>query len=348
MLNVITEGLPAGGSLNKLMAANFDPRVLRPWQDTSGQNFFDRPDGSVSAAMAGSATLKRDEWLDIDSTVIEVARTRLRGIRDLETYGLVKTLPNALGKTMYGWETVSDMGPDQVNMDMVLRPQNERLLFGYENIPLPVSLKGFDLNARFLAVTRRDGSGIDTAQARKAAMKVVEGMEDRLFNGWGFSYGGGTLYGYTTYPHRNTGSLLASWTDSGTTGVMCLKDILAMKEKLRLNKQHGEVIIYISPDYEKKLDEDYKSESNITIRERILQLSGIREIAVSDFLPYDTVLMIQLDRGTIELIKGMDPTTVQWDSEGGARLHFKIIALSVPRFSVDDEANCGIVHFTAP
>ncbi len=347
-LNVIHEGLPAGGALNKLVMSNWDPRVLRPWMDDDGRCFYDGQAGSVRAAMAGTATLRKDEWLKIDETVIEVAQNRLRGIRDLQTYGLVKNLPGAMGMTVYAWETITDLSGPEANMDMVSRARNERLEYDMESIPLPVLFKDYEINARFLAVSRRDGSGIDTIAARLATQKVVQGMEDRLFNGWDFTYAGYTLYGYRTYPKRNTGNLLGSWTASATTGVMKLQDILNGRQKLRDNKMFGNFIVYVPSTYEIALAEDYKSESDKTVKQRILEVDGLVDIKVSDYLPNDEIILVHLDKTTVTLINGMDPTPIQWDTEGGTRLHHKILALSVVKFATDSAGNCGLVHLVAP
>ncbi len=40
----------------------------------------------------------------------------------------------------------------------------------------------------------------------------------------------------------------------------------------------------------------------------------------------------------------MDITTVQWESVGGMRLNFKVMAIQVPQLRADHYGNCGILH----
>jgi hypothetical protein len=50
----------------------------------------------------------------------------------------------------------------------------------------------------------------------------------------------------------------------------------------------------------------------------------------------------------IRMVIGMDVTTVQWETMGGMRLHFKVMAIMVPQLRADYNSNTGIVHGTAP
>ena len=62
-------------------------------------------------------TLRKDEWLEIDRAVIEIARDRLTGVADLVSAGLTINLVNGLGTTVFQWEDMSDMTAADINME---------------------------------------------------------------------------------------------------------------------------------------------------------------------------------------------------------------------------------------
>ena len=45
-------------------------------------------------------------------------------------------------------------------------------------------------------------------------------------------------------------------------------------------------------------------------------------------------------------VNGMDITTVQWESSGGMRINFKVMAIQVPQLFTDYNRRTGIVHGT--
>src|SRR5688572_27041238 len=91
-----TRGGAGAGVAMKLLQSGFNVDALRP-QDT----------------------LRRDDWIFFDNTVVDIARTRLIGIADLIRQGLVMNLPNALGHTRVEWERIGDMDPAEISMAAV-------------------------------------------------------------------------------------------------------------------------------------------------------------------------------------------------------------------------------------
>jgi hypothetical protein len=56
--------------------------------------------------------------------------------------------------------------------------------------------------------------------------------------------------------------------------------------------------------------------------------------------------MVQMTSEAAQAINGMAPTLIQWESQGGLRLNFKIMAIQVPLLRADFDGNCGIAHGT--
>jgi len=315
-----------GGSMSqRLLAANMDVAALRT-----------------------NATLRREEWLEYDTAIIEAAQDRLVGVADLLGRGLRYGLTNGLGKTVLESENISDMRDAEVNMDGVTRGQNDAVNYEIVGLPLPIIHKDYQISIRKLAASRNTGEALDTTQARLASRKVADTQEDILFNGYGtFAFGGYNLYGYTNFPSRNTGTLGAAWTDSGTTGADIVDDVLAMKQDSLDAKMYGPYILYIPAAYETKLDEDYSdAKGSNTIKERIMQITNIQDVKVADKLAADNVLLVQMSMDVVRMVEGLPLTNVEWEEQGGMVFLYKVMTISVPNLRTDQDGNCGITHYT--
>ena len=88
----------------------------------------------------------------------------------------------------------------------------------------------------------------------------------------------------------------------------------------------------------------FKSNSDKSIISRVLEIPTLTDIKVADFLTADNVLMIQMTSDVVDMVVGMQPTTVQWETQGGFLLNFKVMAIMIPRLKNTDAGRSGIVH----
>jgi uncharacterized linocin/CFP29 family protein len=288
--------------------------------------------------------LRRDEWKMFDRTVVHIARKRLIGIADLMRAGLTMNLPNALGVTRLEWEMDTDMTPADITMSGLSRSENDRIEFTNTGIPIPIIHKDFNINIRALESSRRGGTPLDTAQVGKATRMVVEKAETMLFNGYTGLGSNNTIYGYLNAPNRNTGSVTASWNTA--TGAQIVADVLAMIGRAQADHMYGPYVIYVSTTAYTHMADDYKAESDKTIMERVMAIPGISAIRATEELSGNNVLMVQMTSDVIQLINGIQPTLVEWDSHGGFVKHFKVLAIMVPRLRNDSENQSGLVHYS--
>lgn len=304
--------------------------------------------GMDANVLRTNATLRKDEWKSMDEKVIEISRQRLIGVGDLMTRGLVYDITNGMGTTVLEVENASDMEAAEVDMDGATDSKSDRINFDIGYLPLPIVHRGFNINARVLESSRSRGQSLDTMQAGVAAMKVAEKVEEILFTGSGtYTFGGGTVYGYTDFPRRNTGSLSANWDASGDPGAGIMADVLAMKQASITDLHLGPWILYVPTAYDTVLDDDYSSNySGVSIRKRLLEIGGIEDVKVADKLTANNVLLVEMQESTVRIVNGMQPTTLQWDSLGGMKLHFKVMAIQVPQLRADQDGRCGIQHWT--
>lgn len=300
-------------------------------------------------AMVANATLRRDEWKDLDMAVMKAARERLVGIEDLRSRGLTFNLTNGMGRTVLEYHDMDDPGSAQVSMDGINRDQADTPNFTTNYLPLPIIHADFHYNERVLQVSRNMGDPLDVSMGEAAARRVAEQMENYLFTSTSFTYGGGTMYTYLSHPHRNTGSLTGNWDSSAQEPWVILKDILNMKQDSINAKHYGPWMLYIPTAYETVLDEDYARTADAgarTVRERILAIDGIDGIKVADTLTANNVLLVEMSSQTVRLVEGMAVSPVQWSTEGGMLHNYKVMTISVPQIRSDQYQKCGIVHYS--
>lgn len=306
---------------------------------------------AVFAAQVGlqvnaDTTLTKEEWLELDSAVEGVSREELTVYDYFVGKGLTKPLKNAFGTTVLQWQTVSDSQSAIMTMDGVARGQGDRVQYADKFLPVPILHADYEINARFLAVSRKDGNGVDTEEAANAARRIMEKKEDLLIGTGTYTFGGGTMYSLLNFPDRNTVTLTGDWNLSGTTGAEIVDDVRRLKRANKDALRGGPAVLIIPNDYEDKLGQDYSVSggSLMTIRQRIMLLGGITDILVSERLADNNVLLVELNKRTIEIVTGMSLTNIFWEVEGGMVGKYKLMEITVPRFKSDYNGNSGIAH----
>ena len=299
-----------------------------------------------------SATLRRDEWKQLDDAVLMVQRERLTGIADLESRGLTYTLTNPMGTMVLHYEDMDDSMEVEMTMDGVSRAKNDRPNYETKYLPIPIIHGDYEIGARELEASRKLGTPLDTTKAEQVARRISEKLERLLFTKTTYTKGGGTIYSYISHPNRNPQTLTLNWDDTTKTSAQILADVKAMKQKMLDDHFYGPYVIYIPAAYETVLDGDYintvagtqTNGTNDTIRERILKIEKIEAVKVSDFLPANNVVMVQMTSNVVRLVKGFAMQNIEWKSEGGMVTNYKVMTIQVPQIRATQSGQCGIVH----
>lgn len=300
------------------------------------------------AALRTLDVLRKDEWKVFDEALVREAQIRLQGVADLIGAGLTKRIPNGLAKTILEYEKISDLDPATVSLDGVTRGENDTVDFELAGLPLPITHKDWYLNLRRLLASRSEGGeGLDTTQSELAGRKIGEEAESMLFNG-GKTFGGLTIYGYTTHPDRNTVSFGAggAWNQAAKTGAQIIADVATMVGAAEADRSFGPYWIYVGGGASLKLNEDYTANYAKTILNRILEYPKIQKVTIVDTLASDEVVMVQPTRDVVQWVIGEDLQTVQWDFEGGFQINFKGFQIGVPLIKSDIQLRSGIVHMS--
>jgi len=360
-----TDGRAQGEIAAQLLSnGKMDPNRMRPFIGKDGGSYYsvysggdptDKSNYKVVPALNTNATLRRDEWKQLDDAVVRAKDYRLGGIEDLISKGLTFQLGNAMGTTVLEWHDVVGNLEAEMTMDGVTRGLGNRVDWKFNYMPIPIVHVDYNLNLRSLETSRNMGNGLDTTLAERATRAVMEHLENMLFKKLTYSFGEkdshnhNTIYSYVNHPDRNQISLIHAWNDSATTGKDIVDEVISWKQVSIDDRHYGPWQIYIPPAYETVLDEDYvgatpdTAPSN-TIRQRIMNISGITGIKVIDTLAADTVLFIQMTPDVVRLVQGLPIQNIEWQTEGKFVSHYKVMTIQVPQIRSDADGRSGICH----
>lgn len=331
--------------------------------------------------VTNATALRKEEWLQLDSVVVRAARFRLRAYADLSASNSFGGF-NGMGKTILERETMSDPGEAIVDMDGLTEGRSDAPQFQLQGLPLPITHSDFWFSSRKLTISRNTGTPLDTVMGEASGRRVGEMIEKTTIGvTTGITYGGAStqitgygrtssVYGYLNFPARLTKTNIT--TPTGSNAASTLADVLSMRQSLINNKFYGPFMLYHSNDWDTFLDNDYiLSGGNVatqTLRERLKAIEGIQDVRRLDFLfgtaptypnntsgltppggnvditlkPF-TWIMVQMTSDVARAVNGMDITTVQWESVGGMRLNFKVMAIQVPQLFADHYNDCGLL-----
>jgi hypothetical protein len=324
------EGMRATGSIaQRLMDGGFKANTLRT-----------------------NSTLRKDEWKEYDKALVQAAVRPMRAVAALRSMGLTFSIGNGMAKTVLEYEDVSDMSDAQLSIDGETQGDNDRVVVSIKYLPLPIISKPWFLGARTLAAARLAGGGLDTTQTETAGRKCGETLEDMLLNGTGaspFSFGGGTIYGLTDHPSRNTLAMGTDW--ASATGKAIKDDILEMIRLAQLDLFYGPYTLFVSSNCQPHMGDDYSSNYSKTILARVREIEGISRVEYCPFLnksyASSQAILVQATPDVVRLVDGMPMTNVQWEEQGNMRFHFKGMMISVPQIRARQDGTCGIVHCKA-
>lgn len=289
-----------------------------------------------------NALLRKDEWVELDTAVLETVKTGLVGIADLINAGLIHQLAG-LGTLLSGYEQMGDLTAASVSMDADVPGQEDALEFETQYVPIPIIHKDFRISLRKLESSRKLGETIDVSQAREATRVVRETMEDMLFNGHAKQLGGYTIKGYTNASNRLQGTVVGDFGTAGN-GYKTMTKALA---QLSAEGWLGPFNVYIAnTQYNELLNllgtvADRNELSVITN-----QLPQISSVKPSFNLTDGELVIVQMTSNVVDLAIAEDITPIQWDEMGGMLTRFRIMTAMAPRLKFDKNDNMGVLHYT--
>lgn len=348
-------GAMIGGEIPFTLDADgrINVNASRPFLDDSGDTRIITNAEGDSQIVTNSGLLQYQEWLDIDRSVTQTANLRLTGMADLRSRGLTHSL-GSIGQTVSLWDSVSSMTEAGIDMSGITNGEEDTIEYATSQVPVPIVHKDFRLNLRRLQASRMFGESVDVTAASVASRLVSEASESMLFGGKAIKVEGGSIYGYRNFPARAQVDLTVDWLTA--TPAQIKGDVQAMLAAARTRRFFGPFVLYIPPEWEGALDEDYVvgteaagyTSVSKTVRDALLALSGLAEIKVADLMGATAeAVLVQMTNDVVDLAIAQDVTTLSWAAMGGMQERFKVMAVWVPRLKADYDGRCGIVHLRA-
>jgi len=294
-------------------------------------------------ALRTNALLRKDEWVELDRQVVDVARERLVAVEDLRSRNLVHLL-GGLGTLFSEYEALSDMTDAEIDMSGVAQGKDDAAAWDLRAVPIPVIHKDFRIDIRRLEASRRLGDGVDFTQARIATRKVVEAAEKLVINGSSFKLDGKQIYGYRNHPN-----LISRATDSSKCWdkiANIYTGVLGMVSDAHGVNAYGPYILYVAKDVWPYMLEVYSDGSGQTVRERLLKIPQLQEVKPLDLLPNGEAVLVQMSRETVDLAIAQDLVVVEWTTMGGFVSWFKVFMVMAPRIKADYNGRLGVVRRT--
>lgn len=303
--------------------------------------------------------LPDDVWQKIDSTVIDVVKTKLRFYSTLKRYNMVEDdIP--IGKLLNLWYTVGDVSEDAiVSMAGDQQPDNEDLDLSLHGVPVPMIHTGFRIPWR-VGKTQDEMSGvidldIPTNMISKKAYKVAEAIEDMMLNGHSISLNGYSPAGATNHSSVITSeSLSDDWADTGEKEHI-YDDVLSLRKALTDLEfpEEGPFVLFIPSRYS-TVFQKYRNEYRDTkIKETVMAIDGIDDIVTLADLPdqnddgvtQNYVMLMYMSKQTMTVKQAAGISTMNWQGIGAhPSEYYKTFCAMTPKITPDENGRLGIVY----
>lgn len=341
----------SSGEAAKLLGNGARPII----NEKTGQPLFDQRTGQLqimtSRGLVVNSALRKDEWEELDSAIVQAAVAPLNMTQRMITAGLTRPL-GGLGTLIAQYNQISEMTAANVSLSGNASGQKDRVDYDLVGVPVPVIFKEFELNQRYLEASRRLGDSIDTANGAAAARVVGEKVEDLLINGdTNVNLNGNTIYGLTSHPDRNTAAA-SSFTNGGDFGTISniMPTFSGILSALKADNYRGPYGVFVADtQYDQMAFNIYSDGSGQSALTRILQIPTIQFVDSSAWLDDGEIVVVHLSRDVVELayVQQYWPiTNLEWTSGDGMQSNFKVMTVFAPMVKSDYSGRSGVFHCT--
>ncbi len=346
---ISASGIAHGSVAARLLASNMDPGALRPFISSDDRRTYVTLNAHSKEHARNAATqnalLLDKEWQYLDSAVMKAAKPRTTIWNELRGMSQPQVITNGMNYSVITHQRTGTVGRASVSMDGIVRGRQERRTFDTGGTPLPIISKEFSLTTREIGVSRQMGTNLDTTGAVDAAQSCAEELE-RICLGTAdsFSYGGYSIYGYTTFPSRLTGTMMIP-TNPLWTPDQARNDLLGILQALNNAYHYGPYRVYYSYPWMRYMLQRYSTYEGASLIEILSRLPNISGITQADYLGGYRMIVVEENPTVAQAVIGMEFQTIQWEESGGLEQMFKVMGILVPRLRADKNNNTGIADY---
>jgi len=297
-----------------------------------------------------NSTLKKDEWEELDSTVVQAATKPLNVVATFDRLGLVRRL-GGLGTLTAQYNQVSEVMAANVTMSGHASGQKDTVDYDLVGVPVPIIFKEFEINQRALLSSRQLGDGIDMASAEAAGKVVDEAVEDLMINGsTAISLNGSSISGLTSHATRNTDTATNYGGGDWGTITNVIPTISGMIAAAEGDNYFGPYGIFVATtQYGQASRAFFTDGSGNTPLSRVMQIPGVSFCEPAHWLDAGEVLLVNLSKDVVEIAR-VDAywpvVNLEWSSGDGMMTSFKVMTVFTPLVKDEYSGKSGIVHCT--
>ena len=303
------------------------------------------------AELMANSSLQKDEWEDLQETVIENRNQDLTLVNYLRTNGLTRSMDLSTMTSI--WQKVSEI-PDEarVTMNPGGRTNTSDVEYSTDGAPLPVVDMDWHIDRRMLMVSRNQGTGLDTIVPSQLSRHVNAKLEDLVVNGWSTTVDGRTMDGLTNHSSRNTVSG-SDWHHTTPDPEAIRTDVISGIEKLEDDEYSPPYSLWLARQewqvLRKKIaDFGSGNPGDTNMRERLMDEFDreIGSINVSPSIASGEYVMFKPVEDVITLGVAEDVQAIEWREPDGWTHHFKIMGAMNVELKDTEEGQMGVVHAT--
>jgi len=227
---------------------------------------------------------------------------------------------------------------------------NRTVDFSEQVVPIPVTHADFSLDWRKLTnMENMPGDMIDTSHISQATRRVSEKLEELLFRGdSSININGNSLEGLMNFSDAvdvtsGTPSLSGDW--GGTPGNI-YDDVRNWIERAYDVNYTGPYTLFLNYTQLHEIRQvDAEGTGDIgTAEDRLEALPELDRIVPVQELDDSEGVLVDMSEEVLDLSIAADIQAVEWESHGGMKANYKVMAVLAPRLKSDYEGNTGILY----
>lgn len=293
-----------------------------------------------------NSLLRKDEWRELDSQIMEATMQELRVVSDIKGAGLTQSM--SIGTLLSQWSVGSRMGTPTVNMTGQTVAERDRVEFDTAGVPVPVFSIEFQMGMRQLIAARKMGNALDFTHVYEATRSISEGLENMAMVGIpDLTFGGATIYGFLNHPSRTTDTAGNYGGGDWDTITNIVPTVSGMISAANANHHYGPFALYISQTQYNQAALNFYDATGDRPVDRLakMDVGSVRSLP-AETLPAGQLALVQMTRNVVDWGEAMPIQALEWKAQDGMSVNFKVMTVATVRLKADSNGKVGVYHAT--